>query len=78
MNVPVGLLDRFYDGINVQGTDGAQVDDFSFDALLRKLSCGLQTVGDHLAVRHKCKVGALELDLALANRDQEVVGHGLR
>ena len=72
-HVPVGLLDRRLDSLDVERADTAQVDNLSLDALLGENVGRLKTVRDHLAVSDDGDVAALALDLRLANGKQELV-----
>lgn len=75
--LPVGLLNRCLDGVNIERTDAAQVDDLCLNSFLGEDVGSLKTVANHLAVCDDGDVRTLALDLGLANGEQEVVGHGL-
>lgn len=76
-DLPVGLLNRCLDGVNVERTNAAQVDNLSLNSFLGEDVGSLKTVANHLAVCDDGDVRTLALDLSLANGEQEVVGHGL-
>eukprot|EP00053_Salpingoeca_punica_P008562 m.76658 g.76658 ORF g.76658 m.76658 type:complete len:418 (+) comp14651_c0_seq1:227-1480(+) len=73
----VGLLDGLDDGLGVHGPQGAQVDDLAADAEGLELLGGRKAGAHGIAVRHQRHVGALALDLGLADRDEEVRAAGL-
>lgn len=76
-DTPVGLLDRVLDSVHVKGTDATEVDDLRLDTLLGKLLRGLHTPRYHQAVRNNGDVAALTLNLRLADRKDEIIGHRL-
>lgn len=71
----VGLLDGADDGVNVERTDGAKIDDLDGgNALLFKAFSGLNGEADGPRVGDDGEVGALTLDLGLADGDEEILG----
>lgn len=69
-----GLLDRLDDGLNVERSDRAEVDDLNLDALLGERVGGLDGVADRLGVSDDGDVGSLSLNLALADGDDDCSG----
>ena len=62
-----GLLDRLDDGLDVEGLDGAQVDDFGFDAVFAlQLLGGDEGLADAAREGDDGEVLAGALDLGLA------------
>ena len=76
-NEPVRLLDGCLDGIDVERTDGTEVDDLGLDTLFCELLSGLQRVSDHFTVSNDGHITSFSLDLGLSDREEEVFGHGL-
>lgn len=74
--LPVSLLDRLLDCVDVERANAAKVDDFSLDTLFSENISSFHAVGDHLAVGHNRDVAAFPLNIGLANGEKEVVRHG--
>ena len=70
---PVGLLQRGQDRVDIERPDCAQVDHFGLDAVLGQLVGRLERLGDHDRECHDGDVGALALDLGLADRQHEII-----
>lgn len=73
---PVGLLDGRLNGVDVERTDGAEVDNLGLDTLFGEFLSGFQRVSDHLAVGNESYITSFPLDLCLSDGEKEFVGHG--
>ena len=67
----VGFLDALDNGVAVQRANGAQVNHFRINPLLRQLLCGLQSLADHDGIRNDCDVLAFALDFCTPNGNNE-------
>jgi hypothetical protein len=70
-----GFLDGFDNGFDVEGLDGAQVDDFGFDAVLfLQLGGGGEGLADAAGEGYDGEVFAGALDFGFAELEDVLVG----